>query len=214
MSEKRSRIRMRLGLTKMTDGVLLPILKGSLKGLTDNKNIFTKPPVDLADYSAAVAAYEDSIPAAMDGGKTAVQQKNKLRDDPIRMYTLLGHYVEAHSNHDMATFLLSGFQAVDTTRTPMPPASESIRKLEPGANSGQIVVTPMRFPGAKAYELRWAPLPPGGVPNTWTNLLLTNIRPATIISDLTPGTIYAFQARALVKGGFTDWGDSVTIMCI
>jgi hypothetical protein len=72
----------------------------------------------------------------------------------------------------------------------------------------------MRLAGAKAYELRWAPVPAGGVPATWTNLLLTNIRPAPIISDLTPGAIYAFQARALVKGGLSDWSDSVTIMCV
>jgi hypothetical protein len=150
----------------------------------------------------------------MDGGKTAREQKNKLRDDAIRMYTLLGHYVEAHSNHDMATFLLLGFQALETTRKPKPPASESIRKIAPGANSGQMVVAVMRLPGAKAYELRWAPVSPGGAPTTWTNLLLTNVRPATIISDLTPGTFYAFQARALVKGGFTDWSDSVTCMCV
>jgi hypothetical protein len=198
----------------MTDGVLVPILKGSLKGLTNNKDIFPKLPFDLTDYSAAITSYEDSIPAAIDGGKTAGEQKNKLRDDAIRVYTLLGHYVEAHSNHDMATFLLSGFQAVETKRTPKPPASESIRKVEPGPNSGQIVIVPTRLPGAKAYQLRWAPVSPGGTPATWTDLLLTSVRPATIISDLTPGTIYAFQARALVKGGFNDWSDSVTLMCV
>jgi hypothetical protein len=214
MSETRIRIRARLGLTKMLDGLVLPLLKSSLKGLTDNVNTFTNPPIDLAAYAAAIAAYEDSLPAVMDGSKTAMVQKNKLRDVAIRMYTLLAHYVEAHWHNDMATFVLSGFQAMTSGRTPAPPASESIRKVTQGANSGQISVTPMRLPGAKCYELRWAPVPPGEVPSTWTNLTLTNVRPATIISGLTPGTIYAFQARALVKGGFTDWSDSVTLMCI
>ena len=189
MSESSVGIRVRLGLTKMVDGIIVSILKCSLKGLAANAEIFTKPPIDLAAYAAAIASYEDSLPAAMDGGKTAVEQKNKFRGEAIRMYTILGHYVEGHCNNDMATFVLSGFQPITLTRPPAPPASEAIRKVEPGANSGQIVVTPMRLPGAKSYEMRWAPVPPGGVPTTWTNLLFTNVRPATIISGLMPGDI-------------------------
>jgi hypothetical protein len=214
MSTRPAGIRVRLGVTKMTDGIIVPILKSSLKGLTDNADLFTKPPIDLGAYAAAVASYEDSLPAAMDGSKTAVERKNKPRADAIRMYTMLGHYVEGHCNNAMATFVLLGFQPITVTRTATPPASESIRKVEPGVNSGQIVVTPMRLPEAGSYELRWAPVPPDGVPTAWTNLLFTKVRPPRIISGLTPGTIYAFQIRALVKSGLTDWSDSVTLMCV
>jgi hypothetical protein len=213
MPEKRIRVRARLGLTKMVDGLIVPILKSSLKGLTANLDTFSKPSVNLGEYSAAISAYEDSLPAAMDGGKTAVEQKNKLRDVAIGMYALLARYVEHHCNDDMATFLLSGFQAVPSTRTQTPPASESIRKVEPGANSGQIKVTLMPFRRGKSYELRWATVPAGGVPANWITIPLTHIRPATLISDLTPGTVYAFQVRALADSRFTDWSDSVTFMC-
>jgi hypothetical protein len=211
---KRYMIRPRLGLIKMTDAMVVPILKGSLKGLAENTNIFNKPPVNLEAYRAAIAAYDDSIPAARDGGKTAVEQKNQLRDVAIRMYMLLGQYVATECIDDTATFLLSGFQPAPSTRTQKPPASEGIRKVEPGQNSGQLVVTLMPYPGAKSYGLRWAPVPAGGLPTAWTSLPLPYIRPATIISSLAPGTIYAFQARALIKTGFTDWGDSVTLMCV
>src|SRR3954469_15900347 len=104
-------IRALLGLTKMTDNIIVPLLKGSLKGLTANSNIFNKPPVDLAAYSAAIEAFEAAIPPAMDGGKTAIEQKNLLRKAVLQLYSLLAHYVETNCNDEMATFLLSGFHA-------------------------------------------------------------------------------------------------------
>jgi len=37
---------------------------------------------------------------------------------------------------------------------------------------------------------------------------------ALTVRNLKPGTIYAFQARALGKLGYTDWSDSATRMAI
>src|SRR4051794_33302971 len=82
-------IRALLGVSKMKDGIVIPLLKGSLKGLTANSNIFNKLPVDLAAYSAAIDAYEASIPPAMDGSKTAIEQKKKLRNAVLKLYSLL-----------------------------------------------------------------------------------------------------------------------------
>jgi hypothetical protein len=48
----------------------------------------------------------------------------------------------------MATFLLSGFQAQTSTKTLTPPASDAIRKLQLGANTGQVNITPMRYKGS------------------------------------------------------------------
>src|SRR5262245_42976899 len=109
-------IRAALGLTKMVDGIVVPLLKGSLKGLTTNANIFNKPPVDLAAYSAAIDAFEASIPPAMDGSKTAIEQKKKLRNIVLKMYSLLARYVETNCDDDLATFLLSGFFVKQSTK--------------------------------------------------------------------------------------------------
>jgi hypothetical protein len=208
-------IRAVLGLNKLTDGIVVPILKSTLNGLTANSNVFNKPPIDLAAYSAAIDAYAASIPPALDGSKAAVAQKNKLRAVVMKMYSQLARYVETNCNEDMSTFVLSGFQAKTTTpKNTTPPVSESIRKVEQGANSGHILVKLMKNRAAKSYELRWAAVPPGGAPIQWSNQSVTLIKAATTVAGLTPGTIYAFQARALLNNGFTDWSDSVTIMCI
>ena len=57
------------------------------------------------------------------------------------------------------------------------------------------------------------PTNPGGAPPpSWTNQLVASVKAPINFSGLTPGTTYAFQARALVKDKYTDWSDSVTFM--
>ena len=68
--------------------------------------------------------------------------------------------------------------------------------------------------GAGSYELRWAPVPAGGVPTAWMTQPIVNVRSATVVTGLTPGTTYAFQARAVLQSGYTDWTDSVTKMAV
>ncbi len=206
-------IRAALGLTKMLDGVVLSRLKSSLKGLREHAGIYNNPSVDLATHSAAINDYEQSVIAALDGSKTAAEEKKKRRKTVLQMYALLARYVETNCNEDMATFTLSGFQALQSTRIVAPPVSEAIRKVVQGANSGQINVKLMRNKAARSYEFRWAPVPPDGVPTAWVYQAVTLVQTATAISGLTPGTTYAFQAHALLDSGFTEWSDSVTLMC-
>jgi hypothetical protein len=201
------------GLAKLTDGVVAPMLDSTLKGLLANATIYAKPPVDLTTYGTQISAFEASIPAALDGSRTAVAQKKKLRVAAVKSYDQLAHYVEANCNDDMTTFLLSGFQAKPSTKTLTPPVSESIRKIKQGAKSGTVDVTPLKFPGAVSYDMQFAPVPAGGAPTAWTNMPIAGVRSATTVVGLTPGTNYAFQVRALLKTGYTDWSDSVTLIC-
>ena len=202
-----------IGLTHLTDGDVTPILDASLQGMLANTKIYSKPPVDLNDYNNHISAYKSSIPAAQDGSKTAVAQTKKLRHAAMLDYKQLARYVEATANGDMATFMLSGFQPKSTTKNATPPLSEAVRKLAKGKTSGSTDVTLMRQRGAKSYNLRYAPIPPGGTPAIWATIPVAGVRPPTTILGLTPGTTYAFQVQALTKDGHSDWSDSVTIMC-
>src|SRR5262249_8606137 len=105
----RIRIRAALRLTKVKDAQILPMLKGSLSGLRENSHIFKNPPIDLQKYALAIDAYSESVPAALDGGKNAIAQKNTLRNVVLKMFAQLARYVETICDHDKATFLLSGF---------------------------------------------------------------------------------------------------------
>ncbi len=111
--------------------------------------------------------------------------------------------------------LSSGFTAANSAKTATPPVSDSIRKIEPGPNTGHMQVWPMKYPGAGAYEVRYAQLPAaGGTPATWLSQSTLTIKQPVTISGLTPATTYIFQARALTKNGFTDWGDAITRIAV
>jgi hypothetical protein len=202
-----------VGVTKLPDGNFTQILDGSLKGLLANTTIYNKTPVDLTSYGNAISAYEGSIPAANDGGKTAIAQKNKLRGAATKMYKQLAHYVEANCNEDMATFLLSGFPAASTTRVPPAPLDQpQIASAKPGPVTGEIKVKVGAVPKALNYTLHYAPVPPGGgTPTNWTEQILTSSK-AVIIFNLTPGTVYMFQVKGLGRLGYTNWSDPVSRM--
>ena len=74
------------------------------------------------------------------------------------------------------------------------------------------VVTLIADPEAYSYQLRWTPVG-SEKEDAWITHSISTTRPATRLENLTPGTRYVFQARALTKSGFTDWSQPVTRMC-
>src|SRR2546428_7642881 len=84
--------------------------------------------VALPTFRQALDSFSALIVDAEDGGKKSISAKNKQRAAVIKMYVLLGHYVESTCNNDLAMFNTSGFTAASTTRTapqPLPPAKFS-----------------------------------------------------------------------------------------
>jgi hypothetical protein len=174
---------------------------------------FPNPPVDLAVLKTDIETLSALMAESLDGSKKVIAQKNKQRKVVVKKLRLLGRYVEVACDDDMAIFQTSGFEAASKMRAVTPPLSEKIRRIEHGANSGQLVVWIKAVPGALCYELRHAPLT-DAVPGEWTTVLLTRgTRKPVILNSLSPGSLYAFQARALGKDGYTDWTDSLTFMC-
>jgi hypothetical protein len=110
----------------------------------------------------------------------------------------------------MTTFLSSGFTAAASTKSKKPPVTEAIRKLVPGANSGQMLITLVKFPGAISHEIHYGVAAQGGaLPASWTVVPVPKVKSPTTISGLTPATIYVFQARAMTQAGYTDWSDPI-----
>src|SRR5262249_39494619 len=153
---------------------------------------------------AAIQALSAANSAALDGGRKATAQRNHQKEVVVKLLEQLAKYVEATCKDDMTIFLSSGFKAASSTKTTPPTVSEKIRSVQPGDQSGQVRVRLVAIPRAGSYELRWAPVPAGGVPGTWTNQPITSLRSATVVTGLTPGTTYAFQARAVIHSAYTD----------
>jgi hypothetical protein len=204
-------IRAKLTLTKLGGPDLLASLDAMVQGMDGNVN-FTAPPVDIKDLKALRTSYAASLANSLDGGRKAMIERNKQREAVIHAMQQIAKYVELNCKNDMGIFLSSGLQPASFNRAPQPLAQPKIHKVDHGI-AGQFLVrmTPV---GASSNELRYGALAAGGAPPTsWTTIGFTNARLPIAVNNLTPGTTYAFQVRALGPLGYTEWSDSVTRMC-
>src|SRR2546421_315536 len=120
VSDKVKKIKAVLGFGGMSDTDLLKRLDAIRDGMTGNA-AFPSPPVDMAMFKTAIDLFNTLVTDALDGGKKTISAKRKQREVVIKIATQLGHYVEAASNNELATFNTSGFVAVTNTRTPPQP---------------------------------------------------------------------------------------------
>ena len=186
-------------------------LMTAYNGLLNNP-AYPALPVDLATFKAGIDRFSALIIDAEDGGKKAASAKDKQRVVVIKMYSQLGHHVEAACNDDLATFNTSGFTAAVKTKTAAGPLTQArFSSIDRGPNSGQAVVKPEHQTGAIAFDVRYALEGSGGALGPWTVVTLTSSKKGTI-SGLTMAGVYQFQIRALGKLGYTDWMDSKTFV--
>jgi len=213
MTTKIKKLKALLGFNKTSDADLLKQLNTVHDGMNGN-SAFATPPVDMTVFKTGIDLFNTLVTDAEDGGKKAVSAKNKQREVMVKQVTLLGHYVEAASNDDLAAFKTSGFVPAPSSRTPpepLPPAS--IEWIDRGPATGQIVVKPKGLPKALNYDLHYGLVANAGTPPaTWITLNLPGSKKLTI-SNLTPGATYAFQIRAMGRLGYTDWSDPMTFIC-
>ncbi len=180
--------------------------------LTGNSK-FANAPVDLAVLKTDLDSLTALIAEAADGSKKVIARKNQQREVVIGMLRMLARYVEVASQGDPAAFETSGFQLASRTRAQATPLSEKIRKIDRGSNSGQVLVWLQPVRQAGSYELHYGPAVNGGAPTTWTTQGVLMVKSPIVLTGLMPGVTYFFQARALLKDGYTDWSDPVTFIC-
>ena len=174
---------------------------------------FVNAPVAIADLKTLGDNFNSAIGAAEDGGKKAIAALAKARAALIKALRTEAHYVEANCNDDLTTFLSSGFKARSSTKaTPQPLDPPVIKNLK-HLLTGSIGVALQAEPKAKSYSVQYTAVVAGATPGPWTTISVTKVRPSLVVSGLTVGTVYAFQARVLGPLGFSNWSDSATLMC-
>src|SRR5471032_1589440 len=83
-----------LGFHGVSDSDVLKAGNTVYDGMLNN-SAFPTPPVLLPVFRQALDSFSALIVDAEDGGKKSITAKNKQREEVLRLYTLLGHYVEA-----------------------------------------------------------------------------------------------------------------------
>jgi hypothetical protein len=209
-------IRPFLAVNDLPDGDLFHRLISAHDGVFNNNSLYLNTPLDGPTFKAVIDRFATAAAAALhDGGKAAVQERNKSRKEALMMYRLLGHYVETACKNDMNTFVLSGFTAIakPAKTSPQPLPAPEAPSLEQG-QSGEMIVTFKPVPKALHYQLSQAPVPAAGASVNPTTILVTSTKPPTTIKHLTPGTIYLFQVRAFGKLGYSEWSNAAQRMVI
>ena len=208
-----SQLRVHLGFSNAPDHTIEETAGEVLQHLYGNV-AFPSPPVPTATLQTALTAFTTAIAAQAAGGPPATANKNNKRDALIALLRQLAGYVQQNCGNNMATLLSSGFDAVSTNRASVPLDAPHILSIDNG-NSGQLLVKVTPIANAKAYEVCYAALAPGGAHGPWqSGSLFTNSR-SMPVNDLTPGTNYSFQVRAIGgSAGYSGWSDPVSHMSL
>jgi hypothetical protein len=202
------------GFRKLDPNTLANTAHIVAKGIGGHPVYFANPPIDPAALDESANTLSEAVMAAMDGGKTAKTVVKKQRKLVIQDLNLLAVFVQNVSNDDPAIFAASGFTAKPTGKSaPQPVGAPAFRSLDFGVNSGQIIISVKKQPGAKSYFIRYA-LMNGTTPGAWTTIPAATIQKPITISGLTPTTIYGFQVQALGVLGYSDWSPITTIICV
>ena len=204
-----------LNFSNVKDADLSIKFKGIGGKMKINVQLFPKPPVDLDEFLALAGKYDHAIIVGADGSKRAISQRNKLRQQAIKMATQLGHYVESVAE-DLETVYAAGYEPAYKYRLlPQLLPKTAVAKVVRGPNRGTALayIVPISRSIGKVvyYELRYAEK--NGAEIGEFTVIPTHVARFPIsIKNLAPGTTYIFQARAANKAGFNDWSDPVDFM--
>jgi hypothetical protein len=209
-------MRVSLNFTNVKDTDLWGKFKRISYKMKLNIRLFSKTPVDLDDFAALVDEYHHATVAAMDGSKKAISQRQKLRGQATKMARQLGHYVEDVADGDLEKIYAAGFEPAYKYRLLQQALPKTgIKKVVHGPNSGTALVYIIPISRSKGkvahYELGYAEQT-GDVIGEFTTIPTPVARFPIPVKNLTPGTIYIFQARAFNNIGLTDWSDPVSFM--
>lgn len=198
------RVSMRFAKLK---GANIGVFAGSaILGLTNNP-AFPNLPVSLADLSASTDCFWDAFSNALGGGRIPTVLKNQARAKLVSQLRDTAHYVQIVAKNNLATLLSSGFMDIDRNTAPAPLSKPLIRAVL-NQYSTQLWLRVKRVPNARMYQVRLK-VGDGDYIDAGSFRQARKI----VLQNLTPGTVYAIQVRAL--GGSTDqgpWSDPVSRM--
>jgi hypothetical protein len=160
MSKIKAVVHAVMGFAALTDPKLLMLANGVLKALTGNA-AFPNPVPSLATFATDLTSFSNAATAALDGGKNAKSVRNKAKKVLVTDLRQLVMYCESNCNDDPAVFNTSGFTAKAKATASGPVGVPVIKSLDYGNVPGQILVSMKSTPGAKSFNLRFGPMPPG-----------------------------------------------------
>jgi hypothetical protein len=200
--------RVALAFAGLSDGDLPPYTTQVINNLTGNPH-FPNPPVSLPDLTTANNDYLAKLAVMEDGTKQDKVAKDIARRVVENMLRQEAAYVQSIAGENLEMLLSSGFEAVKTNRAQVALEKPVIERVENPAST-QLALRLKPVETARAYEVRMS----FGT-NGWQAAGIFTKARKIVLQNLTPGTTYTVQARAI--GGLTgssEWSDPVSHMSL
>jgi len=171
--------------------------------------LFPDLPVKYADLQAIVAAFQDKMNTAAQGGTTNTAAFYEAWDDLIAAFRQTAAYVQSLGLTNESDVLSSGFDIIVPGKHPQAPLDTPVVALD-NSMTGQLGVGIGAVPNAKAYHVQYA-----SGNGAMTDLgIFPNTR-NIVIPNTTPGQTYSARARAV--GGstqYSSWSATVSVMSL
>ena len=199
--------RVSLSFAQLSDPDLSDFTNTVGTSLTNNAD-FTKPPITPATLTTQLDDFNTAQAASSGGGPQATAAKNDARAVVETSLRLLANYVQGAAN-DLPSLLSSGFQTVNRNTSSSPLEKPAVLAVE-NAASTQLLLRLSPITNARAYEVRVS-----YGPNGWQGVGVFTQARRVVVENLTPGTTYNIQARAVGGStGYSDWSDPVSHMAL
>ena len=201
-------IRVSRRFARISNSDLITFGRNSVTQMTGNP-VYPNPCVPLATMTTSLDRCSEAIEAALNGGKLEIAMRDQEIATLIGLLRQQAAYVEAVAADDLTKLLSSGFEAVSTNRAQIELPKPNILRLENSA-SAQLALRVEPVPTAKAYEVRMS-----YGPNGWQAVGVFTQARRIVVADLTPGTTYTFQVRAIGGStGSSEWSDPMSHMSL
>ena len=196
-----TKLKVSLAYNSYPDAVLDELTTAIITGMTGNAS-FPAPTIPLATVTTLQTAFRTALAAAANGGTQLTAAKNQARKSLLDALDANAMYVQAIARYDLAMLLSSGYQAASTNRAQTQLPAPGIVSLENDLSTQMILrLTPIN--NAYCYEVQ---IRTGT--NAWQAAGSFTAARKIILTNLTPGTVYTVQARAIGGStGYSDWSD-------
>lgn len=170
--------------------------------------LFPNLPVTIASLTALQVAFQDALTAAAQGGVIATAAKNEAADALVVALRQIAGYISSLApTLSLSQVLSSGFDVVNTNRTPVP-LTQPIFSLD-NSVAGQLAVSLSAVTNAKAYQVQYTV----GTSTTWLELGIFPNTKGIVLPNTTAGTVYNVRIRAVGGStGYSDWSATVSLM--
>jgi hypothetical protein len=204
-----SNYRTSLGFARLSDAELDNFTENIIDSLTGNAG-FPQPLVPLPALTAGLTAFRSAMSAAAQGGKQDTAAKNAARGVLENLLRSQAAYVQGVAGNDLSVLLSSGFEAVSNDKGAQITLPRPVVLALENEQSTKLALRLQRVPTARAYEVRMS----YGT-NGWQVVGIFTQARKIVLENLTPGTTYTVQARAIGGStGSSDWSDPVSHMSL